>query len=637
MGNNYSDLENLYQEFPDVPTSEWEKKIQEDLKGADYNEKLVWRTLDGFDMRPYYRMEDLENLAYLESLPGQFPFHRSAKTLGNNWLIRQDIKISTHENANREALEAIQKGATSVGFDLRGSEVPAEKDLFALLKDIHLNEIAVNLLADDHYSKLLLGLKNVISETGADPHLVNGSISFDPFGTLAARGNFRKDLKGELNELLDCIEFTRTHLPCFRVLNVGGDLFHDAGGSITQELAYALSLGNEYLAQLTGMGLDLKDLLPSMQFQLSAASSYFMVIAKHRAARYLWSKITEAYDPVSARRAAMFIHTKSSSWIQAIYDPYVNLLRTTTSSMAAIIGGTDSLQVNPFDSAYRKPVKQSERIARNTQVILKEESHLDKVIDPSAGSYYIENLTDSLITKAWEIFLDVEDKGGFHESLTQGFIQESINSMVKHRRERFANRKDLLLGTNQYPNFGEEMSGEIDPSLSLEQILPEDQRIIKPLIRSRSGIEFEKLRLKTEAHPGKKPVAFMFSLGNLAMRRARAMFACNFFAIAGFKVIDNIGFTSPEEGIKEALRAEADIVVLCSSDDEYPEFAEEVAKHLKQKCVLVIAGYPKDHREEIEKTGFEHFIHIRSNVLEEIRKFQKLLGIESPAKSSNET
>jgi methylmalonyl-CoA mutase len=325
----------------------------------------------------------------------------------------------------------------------------------------------------------------------------------------------------------------------------------------------------------------------------------------------------------------MFIHTRSSFWVQTVYDPYVNLLRTTTSSMAAIIGGTDSLQVNPFDSAYRQPGELSERIARNTQIVLKEESYLDKVIDPSAGSYYIENLTDALIAKAWEIFLEVEEQGGFYESLKQGTIQESIAEMVRHRRDRFAKRKDLLLGTNQYPNFDEEMKDEMDPSLETDHPVPKEQRIIEPLFRSRSGVEFANLRLRTESHAGKKPVAFMLTLGNLAMRRARAMFGCNFFASAGFTVIDNIGFDTPAAGVKEAIRANADIVVLCSSDDEYPAFAREIAGELAGKCILVIAGHPKTHIEEIRETGFEHFIHAGSNVLGELRKFQELLGIKT--------
>ena len=629
MKNEHSGSKKLHEVFPPVPTGRWEEKIMEDLKGADYNKKLVWHTLDGIDLKPYYRSEDLENLGFPESQPGQFPFLRSAKTRNNSWLIRQDIRVSGFEEAAKEALDAIQNGATSIGFDLRDSKSLPQQVLVSLLEKFPLENIALNLIIDDHYRGYLEGLAKVVADKQLDTGKVKGSISLDPIGALASRGNFRNNMEADLRELRECIEFARKHLPAFRVLNIGGDLFHDAGGSITQELAYTLSLGNEYLARLVDMGMRPADILPFMHFQFSAATSYFMVIAKHRAVRYLWSRIAEVYDAEAARKIPMFLHTRSSFWVQTIYDPYVNLLRTTTSSMAAIIGGTDSLQVNPFDSAYKKPGKVSERIARNTQIVLKEEAHLDKVIDPSAGSYYIDNLTDALISKAWEIFLGVEEQGGLYESLMQGYIQDSINHMVRHRRERFANRKDLLLGTNQYPNFGEEMKDEMDPAIDKETVLPPEERIIEPIVRSRSGVEFAELRLKTESHAGKKPVAFMLTLGNLAMRRARAMFGCNFFASGGFTVVDNIGFASPEEGIQEAIKAKADIVVLCSSDDEYPEYAKVIAEKLSGRCIPVIAGYPKDHLEELKQSGFGHFIHIRSNVLEELKKFQELLGIKT--------
>ena len=627
MGNEHSGPKSLREEFPPVPTSRWEEKITEDLKGADYNKKLVWHTLDGIDVKPYYRSEDLENLGFLESQPGQFPFLRSAKTKDNSWLIRQDVKVHGYKEAAEEALDSIKNGATSIGFDLRDSKALPERAPGLLLRDFPLEDIALNLIVEEEYPRYLAGIVKVVSDRKLDPGKITGSISLDPIGGLASRGIFRNNLEADLKELRECIEFVQNSLPAYRVLNIGGDLFHDAGGSITQELAYTLSLGNEYLARLTDLGMKPADILPFMHFQFSAATSYFMVIAKHRAVRFLWSKIAEAYDAEAARTTPMFLHTRSSFWVQTVYDPYVNLLRTTTSSMAAVIGGTDSLQVNPFDSAYREPGKLSERIARNTQIVLKEEACLDRVIDPSAGSYYIDNLTDALITKAWEIFLEVEEQGGFYESLMQNFIQDSIKSMVKHRRERFANRQDLLLGTNQYPNFGEEMKNEIDPSMDKEPYLPAEERLIEPIVRSRSGVEFAELRMKTESHPGKKPVVFMLTLGNLSMRRARAMFGCNFFACGGFTVIDNIGFSSPEEGIEEAFKAEADIVVLCSSDDEYPGFAKAIAEKISGKCIPVIAGFPKDHLEELKQAGFGHFIHIRSNVLEELSKFQDLLGI----------
>jgi methylmalonyl-CoA mutase len=297
--------------------------------------------------------------------------------------------------------------------------------------------------------------------------------------------------------------------------------------------------------------------------------------------------------------------------------------------MSAVIGGTDSLTVRPYDAPFRQGNQFSNRIARNTQVVLKEESYLDKVIDPGAGSYYIEKLTATLIEGAWELFLRVEENGGFHKSLINGFIQGAIRESAESRMNNLATRKDILVGTNQYPNFHEEMAAEIREMPPAEMKLPEDQWIVEPLDLYRGSRDFEEMRLKTEQHEGKKPCVFMLTLGDLAMRRARAMFASNFFACAGFHIIDNVGFESPESGARAAVDAKADIVVLCSSDEEYAGFAGKVLPWLKDKCIPVIAGYPEEELETLRKTGIEHFVHSRSNVLKELQHFQQLLAIKS--------
>jgi methylmalonyl-CoA mutase len=261
--------------------------------------------------------------------------------------------------------------------------------------------------------------------------------------------------------------------------------------------------------------------------------------------------------------------------------------------------------------------------------VLKEESYLDKVIDPGAGSYYIEKLTATLMEGAWELFIQVEDTGGFHKSLMDGFIQDAVRESAESRMKNLATRRNIMVGTNQYPNLLEEMSAEIGDIPPPAKRLPKDQRIIEPLDLFRGSRDFENLRLNTENHPDKKPLVFMLTSGNLNMRRARAMFAANFFACAGFEIIDNIGFDSPEEGSRAAIDAGADIVVLCSSDEEYPSLAAKVLPLLKDRCIPVVAGHPKEELEILKQNGIEHFIHMRSNVLEVLQHFQQLLGIES--------
>ena len=564
--------------------------------------------------------EDLEDLD---------PFIYSSKTENNAWLIRQDLLVIDIETANRNALDIIERGARSIGFDLTSLGRLTEADMTSLLNELPLQRIPVNFILREQFSDVLLFLHRQVMSAGVDPQTVRGSITFDPLGTLVSTGNFSRDMITDFSEQIECLDFVKANLPGFRLIHVGGDLFHDAGASVTQVLAFTLAQANEYLAQLSELGTQPGEILPHMQFQFSVGSSYFMEIAKLRAARMLWSKIVEAWSAEATLDQTMFIHTNTSAWNQTVYDPHVNMLRGTTEAISAVLGGTDSLTVRPYDTAFRLADNFSNRVARNTQVVLKEESYLDKVIDPAAGSYYIEKLTATLVKGAWELFLQVEDKGGFHKSLIDGFIQNAIRESAESRLKNLATRKNIMVGINQYPNFQEDMSSEIGDIPIPDKRLPEDQCIIEPLELFRGSRDFENMRLKTEKHPGKKPQVFMLTVGNLAMRRARAMFASNFFACAGFQVIDNIGFESPETGAQEAIDAGADIVVLCSSDEEYANLAGRAMPLLKDKCIPVIAGYPKKELEMLKQWGIEHFIHVRSNVLEELQHFQQLLGINS--------
>ncbi len=621
--------ESLFEGFPPVPTSAWEETIKAGLNEGDYEKRFIWHTPDGYLVRPYYRSEDLVGLDFLDGVPGQFPFLRSSKTDNNAWLIRQDLMVTDFETANRDALNIIAKGVDSIGFDLTLRHPIMEADLKALLNELPLQRTPVNFILREQFTEILHFLVSHLNDSGVDPQTVRGSITFDPLGTLASTGNFSTDMFTDFSGQLESLEFVEENLPLFRVIHVGGNLVHDAGASVTQALAFILAQGNEYLAQLIELGTEPEKILPHMQFQFSVGSSYFMEIAKLRAARMLWSRIIEAWSEKAALKHAMFIHTNTSSWNQTVYDPYVNILRGTTESMSAVIGGTDSLTVRPYDAPFRLPDAFSNRIARNTQVVLKEESYLDKVIDPGAGSYYIEKLTATLMEGAWELFLQVEEKGGFHKSLIDGFIQNAVRESVESRMKNLATRKDILVGTNQYPNLQEKMSSEIGDIPPPVKRLPEDQCIIEPLDLFRGSRDYENLRLNTEKHPGKKPLVFMLTSGNLNMRRARAMFAANFFACAGFEIIDNMGFDSPEEGSHAAIDAGADIVVLCSSDDEYPGLAAKVLPLLKDRCIPIVAGYPREKLETLKENGIEHFIHLRSNVLEVLQHFQQLLGIKS--------
>ena len=297
--------------------------------------------------------------------------------------------------------------------------------------------------------------------------------------------------------------------------------------------------------------------------------------------------------------------------------------------MSAILGGTNSLTVLPFDVPYETPTDFAERIARNQQLILKEESYFDKVGDPAAGSYYIESLTDSLIKAAWELFLEIQEKGGYLEAVKQGFIQEQIKESAQKRDMQIASRREIILGTNQYPNAGEQIKQDLPANVFEADDRRSETAIVGTIATYRGAQAFEKMRYQTDVYSrdNKRPLVWMLTYGNLVMRKARAGFASSFFASAGYEIQDNLGFDSIEEGIEAAKTSQAEIVVLCSSDEEYEGNAQKAFEALSANQIVVLAGYPAAQIESLKAAGIQHFIHVKSNLLATLQGFQKALGI----------
>ena len=400
----------------------------------------------------------------------------------------------------------------------------------------------------------------------------------------------------------------------------------NAGAYIYQELGYALSWGAEWMTMLTDAGVKADIVAKRIKFNMGVSSNYFMEIAKFRAARMLWAQIVEQYKPDSKQSAKMLVHAITSRFNQTIYDAHVNLLRSQTESMSAALAGVDSITTTPFDAPYKKPDAFSERIARNQQHLLKEESHLDKVIDPAGGSYYVETLTLSIAEQAWKLFLDVEEKGGFLACINDGTVQAAVNESNAKRHTDVARRKEILLGTNQYPNINETAAGKLETTGAACGCHHGDHDHCDDkggLNMNRAASDFETLRLATEA-AAKRPKVFMLTIGNLAMRLARAQFSTNFFGCAGYEIIDNLGFDTVEQGVEAAMEKGADVVVLCSSDDEYADFAPKANEALAGRAILVVAGAPAC-MDDLKAAGINDFIHVRCNVLDTLRDFNSRL------------
>jgi methylmalonyl-CoA mutase len=588
-------------------------KITADLKGAPFEKKLIWKTGEGFSVNPFYRLEDIEGLKTASSLPGEFPYVRGTKR-DNDWHVRQDIDVRDFRAANARALDLLQKGVTSLGFHFAGDEVTAE-NIATLLEGICPEAAELNFKTCPGRTAMLIALlAEYLTEKGADPEKCFGSVNYNPFKRPLEKGVLHDGWVEEAAAVLKAAGA----LPGYRALSVDASLFCDAGAYLSQELGYALAWGNELIARLTDTGFTADDVARKIKFNFGISSNYFMEIAKFRAARWLWAEIVAAYGTECACAPKMVAHARTSEWNLTVYDAHVNLLRTQTETMSAALAGVDSISVTPFDSAYRTPDEFSERIARNQQLLLKEECHFDKVVDPSAGSYYIEVLTGSLAQVAWNLFLETEDRGGFYAAVKSGEVQNAVNASSAARRKAIATRREILLGTNQYPNFTETAASKIEDACD-SCCCTASGTDVPALDFSRGASEFEDLRLATE-RSGKTPKAFMLTIGNLAMRLARSQFSCNFFACAGYKVIDNLGFETVEAGIDAALKAEADIIVLCSSDDEYAEYAPAAFKALAGRAEFVVAGAPACS-DDLKAQGITNFINVRSNVLETLREF----------------
>jgi len=611
----------LFREFPPVPTEAWEEAILKDLKGADYQKKLVWKSLDGIAVKPYYRAEDLNAINYQPGDPGSFPYVRGNAAGKRNWLIRQEINVTADlAAAIKKVHHLLEKGVESIS--LVASEALNESVLIELI-DLLPFEAAEFTFEGFHPASLIDALSGVVNKGKYTAGDLRCLINFDPIGDFILSGSF--ETEEDAYELMkDCFEKARP-LTEVRFISVNGRYFKASGSTIVQELAFSIAVANDYLAELTQLGVEAAEVVRRIGFVLSVGPDYFFEMAKFRAARLLWTRVLEAYG-LEPGSKVMRLDAETSTWNKTVYDAHVNLLRTTTEAMSAVLGGADALQVWPFDKSWQDQNEFSERLARNQQILLREESYLNQVADPAGGSYYIESLTHEIAQAAWQLFQQVEEIGGFTEAFYQGWVQNEVVTMAQQRDQAVANRREMLLGINQYPDTSNGVAPQAMPA-HIKSKIPDPEKLeVQPLIRYRGAESFELLRMATETS-GKRPKVFLLTIGNVAMRRARAGFVTNFFGCAGYQIIDNHGFDNIAQGVDAALAVDADLVVLCSSDEEYADMAPEAARLLSGKAILVVAGNPVGIADQLKEAGVTNFVHVKSPVLETLKAYNRMLGL----------
>lgn len=424
--------EKLFDKFPPVSTKEWMDKITDDLKGDSFSKKMVWRTTGGFDLMPFYRAEDIENLKYISTLPGEFPYLRGKKISGNSWKIRQNITVTDYKAANKKAIEILSKGVDSLGFIISDPESVTQKNFSILLNDIEPEAVELNFHSNGKAEEIVNLLTDYLKKIGSDSEKITGAIEADPISRLMLNGTLCIPVAQGFDYLSGVARATES-LPGFQAIHLNASNFGNAGADLVQELAFGISMGAEYLVQLSGRGINPGLAASKIRFSFSTGSEYFPEIAKLRASRLLWAAVTGKFNVTEYDAGKMEIHSVTSRLNKTSDNPHMNMLRTQTETMAAVLGGADSITVEPYNITFSDPDKFSERIARNQQIILKEEAHFDKVADAAGGSYYIEKLTYHIADASWKLFLELEKNGGFLESLKHGFVQEKVRKSANDR------------------------------------------------------------------------------------------------------------------------------------------------------------------------------------------------------------
>ncbi|MFN3604593.1 MAG: methylmalonyl-CoA mutase family protein [Leptonema sp. (in: bacteria)] len=605
----------LFDEFPKFTKEEWIEEIYKTLekfKKPKDLEVISWKTYDGMKILPFYIKEDISDLAFVYEYPGVYPFLRSRKT-NQSWEILQYLQGS-EEEVQEKIEQTTRRGA-------EGIMIPFGKKSYPYIfygNSLANSNFIKNIINKYQFSYYFLGESKELIEL---MQLQNENLTFliDPFLELLIEGEFSDSYTYILKE----IQNKNPNYPC---LSVRGDLYAKMGIPIAMELGLTISHFAEMLCQLNFENTsELIAWLPKITLVQSTGSYYFLEIAKLRATRRLLALVLSGFG-INEYKSPPKQLMVTSDWNHSIYDIYNNLLRNTISTMAGIIGGVDSIVVLPFTSVNNYDDEFSRRLAVNTQLILKYECHLDSVVDPAGGSYYIENITNLLSEKAWEYFLNIEKEGGFLESIRKNYIFSLIEEKQQEIIKNIKSRKEFILGVNQYPNPKDFLLNEYKEFNLIGKYDP-----TKKIKFFRAPIFFEELRIKTEELSKLKgvPVIQLIPFGKLAQQRARASFIMNFFVSAGF-IVDDPGDLKNKETIlqflKEITYREHLIksFVLCSSDEEYLSMflvIKEVI--LAFKVPVLIAGLP-DNFEELKSLGIFDFIHLKSNLYETLLKYQKL-------------
>lgn len=682
--------EKLLTEFVPPTYEEWKKEIEVMLKGKPFEKAMLTKTYEDIVLKPIYRQEDIADLAHINDLPGTPGSVRTNKLSGylkESWSVAQEQTDYLPEDVNATLLEELNRGLTKVNLKLDyassrgdnpqklvgehryyGTSITTLEDLRVVLKGVKIEHIPVDINAGLMAPAYLAMFKTIAEEREISFDQLSGCIGLDPIAALATDGKLEVELEEALDYMACMTKWATENAPQMKTILIDTSIYGDNGANITQELALAFNTATYYVNAMLDRELDLTNILSHIQFNLTVGSQFFLEIAKFRAFRILWHNFITSYDENCQVHG--YVHAKTTTWNKTKYDPFVNVLRTSTEAFSAVLGGIDSLQVANLDDLVARPSQFTRRIARNQQVIIDEEVSLSRIIDPAGGAWYIEAITAEIAQKAWEQFQTYEAEGGILVSLKYELIQDDIFGMADERIKNIGSRKDVIIGTNMFANLEEKeilfdeaaLDAKIEARISKiynltksrdelkakdcgsccksscdKDLLDEISQYfllngtiaevnanmwkkaeplkIKPITQQRAASKIEELRTKVESAEV-RPSIFLANYGLLAQFKPRADFAKGFFEVGAFDVLSNDGFTDVNKMIEATLKSNSKLICICSTDIGYQEFVPQFVKDIKAKnseLTVILAGYPKEQIEAYKEAGVDEFIHVRAD------------------------
>ena len=677
-------VQSLFSEFPEHTYEQWHAAAESLLKGASFEKLLVAKTYEDITIQPIYRREDISNLEPRKDFPGAGSLVRGSHAEGflkAGWEVSQELKAASPVELNSMIFEGLNGGQSELNIVVGcghaecckgGVALHTVDDVKPAFAVVAVDAISIYWQTGPSSVPVAALVIAAAEQLGVPAAKLRGGFENDPLAELVANGALHQSLKTRFDHMAALTDYALKRAPQLRTITVRGDVYHNAGATATQELAYFVATLVCYIEEMKARGLSPGDVLPHVRIRLAVGSDYFMEISKIRAARWLWSKVAAAYG---VENAPVHIHACTSKWNKTTYDAHTNMLRVTAEAFAAVVGGVDSLHIGPFDEISGKTDEFSRRVARNIHTILREECGLDRVIDPAGGSTYIEWLTDRIAAKSWEIFQGIEEQGGMLAGLENGSVQQSVQDVCKAKFGNIRRRKDKIVGVNMYPDLKGKKLEVLSPECKAAKTPPSmpepasvnvsaDASMVEQAIAAakigfgkvsiaiatgltngagaptitalpahRGTEEYEALRdasgafaVKTGAAPG----ILQLNIGPSGRYRLRADWTTSFFEAAGFSVDGARDFAGAGDALKALSASEAGIAVITSDDATYQESVTPLAtaaKAARPDVTLLVAGAPGDNEAAWRAAGVDDFVNVRSNNYELNEQLLKIAGV----------